>query len=75
MPYEIMKQELMKMTSEDFQLLKPEEVAKILKVSKATPYSWARRGILPFYRLEGVLRFKIDDVRAFVESRRGERRG
>lgn len=60
---------------EDIQLLKPEEVAKMLKVAKVTPYAWARRGILPYYRLEGAIRFKLEDIKAFVESRRVEKRG
>ena len=57
-----------------FQLLKPEDVAHILKVAKVTPYQWARRGVLPHYRLEGTLRFKLEDIKAFVEARRVEKR-
>jgi excisionase family DNA binding protein len=59
---------------EDLQLLKPEDVAKMLKVAKVTPYQWARKGVLPHYRLEKTIRFKLDDVKAFVESRRVERK-
>ncbi len=59
---------------DELQLLKPEEVAKMLKVAKVTPYQWAKRGVLPHYRLEGVIRFKLDDVKAFVEARRVEKR-
>jgi excisionase family DNA binding protein len=55
---------------EDLQLLRPEDVARILKIAKATPYQWARRGILPHYKLEGTIRFKMEDIRAFVEARR-----
>jgi len=59
---------------EELQLLKPEDVARILKVAKVTPYQWARRGVLPHYRLEGTIRFKLQDVKDFVEARRVERR-
>ena len=59
---------------EDFQLLRPEDVAKILKIAKVTPYQWARRGILPFYKLEGTIRFKLDDIKKFVEVRRVEKK-
>jgi excisionase family DNA binding protein len=59
---------------EDFQLLKPEDVAKMLKIAKVTPYQWARRGVLPHYRLEGTIRFKLEDIKAFVEARRMEKR-
>ena len=54
----------------DFELLRAEEVARILKVAKVTPYQWARRGVLPYYRIEGTIRFKWEDVKDFVNSRR-----
>jgi excisionase family DNA binding protein len=58
---------------EDFPLLKPEEVAKV------TPYQWARRRVLPYYRLgegkRGTMRFKMEDIKAFVEARRVEKKG
>jgi excisionase family DNA binding protein len=53
-------------------LLTSEEVRKILKVGKSTPYQWARRGILPHYHLEGIVRFKREDIKAFIEARREE---
>ena len=59
---------------EVLELLKAEDVAKILKVAKVTPYQWARRGILPYYRLEGTIRFKLEDIKAFIEAKRMEKR-
>ena len=59
---------------EEFALLKPEDVARILKVAKVTPYQWARKGVLPHYRLEGTIRFKMEDIKAFVEARRVEKK-
>jgi excisionase family DNA binding protein len=59
---------------EDFQLLKPEDVARLLKIAKVTPYQWAKRGILPHYRLEGTIRFKLEDIKDFVNARRVEKR-
>ena len=51
------------------ELLTAEEVAKILKVSPSAIFKWAKRGIIPSYRLhEKCLRFKITDVKAFVEG-------
>jgi excisionase family DNA binding protein len=63
------------MGAEDIQLLRPEEVARMLKVAKVTPYKWAKRGVLPHYRLEGTIRFKMDDIKAFIEARRVDKRG
>jgi excisionase family DNA binding protein len=51
-------------------LLSPKELSGILKVSQVTLYQWARRGILPHYKLEGVVRFSRDDVLDFLEKRR-----
>ncbi len=59
---------------QDIELLTPQDVAKILKVAKVTPYQWARRGILPHYKLEGVIRFKLEDIKAFVNERRVEKK-
>ena len=60
--------------ADDLKLLRPEDVARILKIAKVTPYQWARRGVLPFYRLEGTIRFKLEDIKAFVNARRVETR-
>lgn len=60
------------MEGEGLQLLKPEDVARMLKIAKVTPYQWARRGILPHYKLEGTIRFKLEDIKTFVEARRVE---
>jgi excisionase family DNA binding protein len=51
-------------------LLDPKEVALILKVRPVTVYKWASRGILPCHRLGRLVRFKEDDVRAFVDRSR-----
>ena len=59
---------------DDFQLLKPQDVARILKVAKVTPYAWARKNIIPHYRIEGIIRFKLEDIKAFVEKRRVEKK-
>lgn len=59
---------------EELQLLKAEDVAKILKVAKVTPYQWARKGVLPYYRLEGTIRFKLEDIKAFIEAQRMEKK-
>jgi len=52
------------------ELLSPKELSRILKISPITVYKWAERGILPSYKLEGVLRFSRDDVLDFLQKRR-----
>ena len=54
------------------ELLRAEEVARILKVSPSAVFKWAKKGIIPSYRIhEKCLRFKKPDVESFVE--RGKR--
>ena len=40
------------MQAENFQLLRPEDMARMLNVAKVTAYQWARRGVLPRYRFD-----------------------
>lgn len=54
----------------DTNLLTLTEVANLFHVSKSTVYRMVQSRILPFYRLGGNLRFKEDDIMAFLESQR-----
>ena len=50
------------------ELLSSKEVCKLLKVSKTWPYKMAKGGRLPYYKLEGVVRFRKSDIEAFLEQ-------
>lgn len=52
------------------ELLSPKELSRVLKVSPVTIYKWAERGVLPSFKLEGVLRFSPDDVMDFLQKRK-----
>ncbi len=39
-----------------------DEVCQLLKRSRPTIHKWKRKGILPFYRLEGNVYFKKSEV-------------
>lgn len=52
------------------ELLSPKELSRVLKVSPVTIYKWVERGVLPCFKLEGVLRFSSDDVLDFLQKRR-----
>jgi excisionase family DNA binding protein len=56
------------------ELISPKELSKILKVSKPWPYLMVKRGILPCYKLGGVIRFKRQDIEAYLERSRIERK-
>ena len=54
------------------ELLTAEEVAKILKVSPSAVFKWAKRGIIPSYRIhEKCLRFKFSEIETFIERGKG----
>jgi len=56
----------------DLQLLRAEDVAGILKVTASAVFKWAKAGLIPSYRInEKCLRFKREDIAAFVEKGRG----
>ena len=52
-------------------LLKPEQVAEILNVSRKTVVSLARKGELPCIRIHNRLRFEVDEVAALVRRKGG----
>jgi excisionase family DNA binding protein len=52
------------------ELLSPKELARILRISPVTAYKWAERGIIPHYKLEGVVRFSRDDVLDYLQKRK-----
>jgi len=54
------------------ELLSPDEVAKALGITVDSVYKWCSRGLLPHYRLEKCIRFKLEDVQEFLSQRRIE---
>ena len=51
------------------------ELAAALKVARVTAYQWVRRGVIPYLKLEGVVRFDPAEIDAWLKSKhRGARR-
>ena len=48
------------------QLLTPSDLAKMLNISMSTVYRLVEKRLLPFYKMGGSLRFKIDEVMAYI---------
>ncbi len=44
------------------------ELSAFLKVKPSTLYSWVHNGTVPFIKLNGLLRFDMDEVIGWVES-------
>lgn len=51
-------------------LLRPEEVAGILRLSKPRIYQLAKTGLVPFIQIGKSIRFLESDVCNFIRSRR-----
>lgn len=48
----------------------PEELAEFLAISKSTVYRMVYQGILPAYKIKGVLRFDRNEVKQFIQAGR-----
>ena len=44
------------------------EVSEILNVKPSTLYQWAELGQIPCYKINGALRFDIEDIIKWIES-------
>lgn len=49
-------------------LLTINELAKFLNISKTTAYRLVEKQSLPFYKIGGVLRFKLSEVELYMEK-------
>ena len=56
-------------------LLTPDEVAELLRLSKASVYRLVERRAIRFYRVCGLLRFEREDVRTYLGTGRVEPMG
>ncbi len=43
-------------------------VAEFLMVKQSTVYSWVRSGSIPSHKLNGLVRFDMDEIEAWVKS-------
>ena len=44
------------------------DISKYLKVKESTLYSWVHNGSIPFYKLNGLLRFDMDEIETWVKA-------
>lgn len=56
------------------ELLSPNEVSRLLKVSRPWPYIMVKRGLLPCFKLGKCVRFKLSDIEDYLSRCRIERR-
>lgn len=53
-------------------LITPEDLAAGMRVARVTIYSWVRRGVIPYLKLEqgGSVRFEPEVIKKWLESKR-----
>ena len=55
-------------------LLTISDLASQLKLKPSTIYGWAAGGKIPFLRIHGVIRFRPEEIEAWLASFRGHKR-
>jgi excisionase family DNA binding protein len=51
-------------------LIRPDELARALKISQAAVYLWCERQIIPFLRMGKSIRFLPEDIKEFLRAKR-----
>jgi excisionase family DNA binding protein len=51
-------------------LISPEELADGIGVARVTVYQWVRRGVIPYLKIEGVVRFDPEEIGQWLKDKR-----
>lgn len=54
-------------------LITIKELSELLHVKTSTLYSWVHNGAIPFHKLNGLVRFDLDEIDAWVKSSKFEK--
>jgi excisionase family DNA binding protein len=52
------------------EIIRPDELAKCLKVSNAAVYQWVARGTIPYLRIGKIIRFNPEDIGEWLKAKR-----
>ena len=52
------------------QLVSIKTVADLLSVKHSTLYSWVHNRIIPYHKLNGLIRFDLDEIEAWIKAAR-----
>ncbi len=44
------------------------ELSQFLKVKESTLYSWVHYGLIPYHKLNGLVRFDMEEIREWVKA-------
>ena len=48
------------------------ELSKFIKIKESTLYSWVHHGLIPFHKLNGLVRFDMEEIESWVRASRKE---
>lgn len=57
------------------ELVDAEELSRILSINKRTIYDWALNGIIPCYRLGGLVRFSRAEIKDWLAQHAQHQKG
>ncbi len=46
------------------------DLSAYLTIKESTLYSWVHNGTIPFHRLNGLIRFDLEEIRSWIEASR-----
>lgn len=46
------------------------ETLEILRIKTRTLRAWIKKGVIPAYKFEGNIRFKVEDVDKWIDARK-----
>jgi excisionase family DNA binding protein len=49
-------------------LISIKELSQFLNVKQSTLYAWVHNGTIPFYKLNGLIRFDLEDIQDWVRN-------
>jgi excisionase family DNA binding protein len=49
-------------------VLTVKDIATLLKASPSTIYSWAEQGLIPSFKINGLLRFSEDEITTWLRN-------
>lgn len=55
-------------------LISIKELSRFLSVKQSTLYAWVHNGTIPFYKLNGLIRFDLDEIHEWVRNSKPDSR-
>ena len=50
------------------EILTIKELSELIRIKEKTLYQWANSGVIPYIKLNGSLRFDLDDIQTWINK-------